>query len=1318
MKLKQTCLIILNKFWQLLAALIILFAVLISIARISIPYINNHRVTIEKIITDRVGVDVRIGYLEGRWEALGPVLEIQDVSLGPESGIKTVIKSIKVGISPLPSLFYRTLITDNMTIDGLSVALEQQLSGKFVLSNFSNNTDSSPDRKADLASSIQNWLQHQSRLLLLNTNIDISLRDGNQYPISIDVINFIRGKNAYQLIGYSDLPGKNQIIFRAEADGSLTDPSTKGQLYIDSNQIDMTELPLNAFWNKTAIDSGALVIKLWADWKEGGFDSALMSLNVLDFQLSLNDEQQIDLEKLDSYLVWNHLSDGWVLESQQTEIISQGRTWPDPSLLIRMKETGNQQNYNFSASRLDLGIWADLLLTHPTLDTNLRQQLLAMDVKGFLSDTRVNAVVADFSLIDLRANAFFSEVSFRPWEKIPGVTNLGGQVEFNRESGALFVDSRQTILDYPSVFRWPFNLDSINGHLSWGISDDLFSLEISNFFTDISGTQLMADGIFDFHRNSRLVDMNLYAELENGDIAKTRFFLPNGIMKEKLVNYLDQSIQSGRLESTQISLRGPSTSFPFTNADGVFAVNAQAKNARYSFLENWPEITDIDADLWFVGNSMDIRVRKANSNGQNISEAVVAIENFKAKPPILTVKSTSQGETESGMDYINNSPLKDSIGKIFDVIPTKGPFELDLDLYVPLSKGADLKVNGEVNLLGNSMLVKPVEMAVNNIQGKILITDSLLSAKNISAEVMGGKSTFELKREFDHQGQLSTTILGDGMITSSGVRKVFPDWIPGLLEGKTAYDIRILLPEIDEDDSNSALILDINLTSNLEGIISYFPEPFQKKSQQAEPFHFNYQLLNNKQQIFSSTLSDWADIKLHIQNKDDLSGRIIFGGEKASISSHEGIELSGQFDYLDLEAWLALLKRPEISIDEIEFSNLEHLFIKNLLIKDLRFYSMNFNDVILEAKQDNNNLHFNLDSKMIAGKINIPDPDLETPIDINLSKLVLPDLFPATEVADTTEQIKDKLDKANTQPLPALRIFCEKCTYNKQSFGLIKANINPIDNGNTFAIKSSGANLLKLDVKGEWKKDSEDKVFTTISGDLNTSRPGKLLNTFNLQTGIRKTKLKTSGQISWQGDPAQFNFQTLNGNISLNGGKGSQKDISDKGARIFSLFSVGSVIRRLSLDFSDLFGKGFHFDRMKGNFAVTDGAFSTNDFEIAGTSADVELKGVTDFSNNQIEKCIRVTPKLGSSLPILAGWAIEPVTGLVVYLMSKIIQPALKVVTSILYKVEGPIDNPEIIEVRKTSGTAVVDNTVVQGKTTITPDSEILEFNCDEAFNK
>jgi len=112
----------------------------------------------------------------------------------------------------------------------------------------------------------------------------------------------------------------------------------------------------------------------------------------------------------------------------------------------------------------------------------------------------------------------------------------------------------------------------------------------------------------------------------------------------------------------------------------------------------------------------------------------------------------------------------------------------------------------------------------------------------------------------------------------------------------------------------------------------------------------------------------------------------------------------------------------------------------------------------------------------------------------------------------------------------------------------------------------------------------------------------------------------------------------------------------------------------------------------------------------------VEIKGVTNFPENRIENCVRVTPKLGSSLPILAGWAIEPVTGLVVYLMSKIFQPVLKVVTSILYKVEGPLDNPEIIELKKTSGTAVVDNTTEKGKTTITPDSEISNFNCSRVF--
>jgi uncharacterized protein YhdP len=188
--------------------------------------------------------------------------------------------------------------------------------------------------------------------------------------------------------------------------------------------------------------------------------------------------------------------------------------------------------------------------------------------------------------------------------------------------------------------------------------------------------------------------------------------------------------------------------------------------------------------------------------------------------------------------------------------------------------------------------------------------------------------------------------------------------------------------------------------------------------------------------------------------------------------------------------------------------------------------------------------------------------------------------------------------------------------------------------------------------------------------------------------------------------------------MDIDGGKGSQEYVSDKGARIFSILSLGSLARKLTLDFSDLFEDGFFYTDLKANVDINNGVFSTTDFEITGTSADVEIIGSSDFVNNHIENCILVNPDLSASLPILAGWAIEPVTGLVVFLMSKIFQPALKVVTSIQFKVEGSFEDPTITEIGKSAGTAIVDNTgETVGQTVIRPDPEQPKFSCDGAFN-
>ena len=109
------------------------------------------------------------------------------------------IKSIKLSIATFPSLFYQTLITDNLTIEGLSIIIEQEQSGKFILSNISNKTQSETDINPNFASAIQDWLQHQQNLTLFNTYITIGLRTEDQYPITLDEIHFEKGKDLGKL---------------------------------------------------------------------------------------------------------------------------------------------------------------------------------------------------------------------------------------------------------------------------------------------------------------------------------------------------------------------------------------------------------------------------------------------------------------------------------------------------------------------------------------------------------------------------------------------------------------------------------------------------------------------------------------------------------------------------------------------------------------------------------------------------------------------------------------------------------------------------------------------------------------------------------------------------------------------------------------------------------------------------------------------------------------------------------------------------------------------------------------------------------------
>ena len=68
----------------LCAAVLVLAALYVSLGRELVPLVAEYRLELEDRVTAQLGVPVRIGRLEGRWQGFAPVLEAHDVRLGSE----------------------------------------------------------------------------------------------------------------------------------------------------------------------------------------------------------------------------------------------------------------------------------------------------------------------------------------------------------------------------------------------------------------------------------------------------------------------------------------------------------------------------------------------------------------------------------------------------------------------------------------------------------------------------------------------------------------------------------------------------------------------------------------------------------------------------------------------------------------------------------------------------------------------------------------------------------------------------------------------------------------------------------------------------------------------------------------------------------------------------------------------------------------------------------------------------------------------------------------------------------------------------------
>jgi len=120
----------------------------------------------------------------------------------------------------------------------------------------------------------------------------------------------------------------------------------------------------------------------------------------------------------------------------------------------------------------------------------------------------------------------------------------------------------------------------------------------------------------------------------------------------------------------------------------------------------------------------------------------------------------------------------------------------------------------------------------------------------------------------------------------------------------------------------------------------------------------------------------------------------------------------------------------------------------------------------------------------------------------------------------------------------------------------------------------------------------------------------------------------------------------LRGQVDISLKNGRILSIEPGFGRVLGVLAVAQWLKRLQLDFSDVYGEGMSFDSINGHFELLNGKAVTKDLLVDAVPAKITITGETDLVNRTGEHVVNVTPKSADAVPI-AGTIMGKVAALV-----------------------------------------------------------------------
>jgi uncharacterized protein (TIGR02099 family) len=596
----------------------------------------------------------------------------------------------------------------------------------------------------------------------------------------------------------------------------------------------------------------------------------------------------------------------------------------------------------------------------------------------------------------------------------------------------------------------------------------------------------------------------------------------------------------------------------------------------------------------------------------------------------------------------------------------------------PRSPEHRLTLEGAVSWPGPASLTPTgTNLDLDSLSGALSFDQTGVRYSSIGAELWGEPLDARIHGSRDEQtGARSTHLRISGTTTAASLTRHILPQLSGRASGAVAWTLQLDVRNLGTQPP--AKELDIALSSELRGLAVDLPAPVGKVASESRPFQLGWKIKAGEEAEMHGRYAGNDFILLF--GKDPQGKRrlrragVRFGSRQARLPDSDGLHLSGRLSSLDLPAWTrATAARPGSDAGNPTLRSAD------LQIGRLLLGSSTLNEVHLELDHEPRAWAAVIKSSELTGRVSLPHRRRQSPILVRLDHLDLePLLVPAETAAAQKRPSTRALSRSDPRRSHTLDLSVEHLHWGENGLGHLTLVADARDDGLLIRdIKLDDGALMQVSGQGHW----------TIAGGQQTSLIelkadgkdlGEFLRNLGYESLLDEAPAVIDLRLSWPGGPGAFSLPGLDGEATLEIGRGSLLEVEPGVGRMLGIFNLGALNRRLSLDFSDLFDRGYAFERIHGKLNIRDGKADIAEMVIEGPSAEISIKGKTDLVNRQFDQVVTVTPSLGTSVALATAVAGGPLVGAAVLIADKVSGGAFDKIGRYSYDVTGPWAAPNI----------------------------------------